>query len=186
MHGPGQTLPHAARRFGDRVALVTATRALRYRELDEDSDRVASRGPRSMGRDRHVSVTDPDAGARSRSGWRRCATGCAASCCHHDALSAFFLFFSVDSSSNVMLATYHRRCSARRSVLPTSPGWTSRFLPSSRGRRRCSGIPPGSRSDEAMRGQEQLSLITAERSGVAAVCHLAGRAIRLTARRRRR
>jgi long-chain acyl-CoA synthetase len=42
MHGPGQILPRAARRFGDRIALVAATRTLRYRELDEDSDRVAS------------------------------------------------------------------------------------------------------------------------------------------------
>ena len=42
MNGPGQILPRAARRFGDRVALVAATRTLRYRELDEDSDRVAA------------------------------------------------------------------------------------------------------------------------------------------------
>ncbi|HEU4730059.1 MAG TPA: AMP-binding protein [Kofleriaceae bacterium] len=42
MDGPGQILPRAARRFGDRIALVTAGRTLRYRELDEESDRVAS------------------------------------------------------------------------------------------------------------------------------------------------
>lgn len=42
MNGPGQILPRAARRFGDRVALVATTRTLCYRELDEDSDRVAS------------------------------------------------------------------------------------------------------------------------------------------------
>ena len=42
MNGPGQILPRSAQRFGDRVALVAATRTLRYRELDEDSDRVAS------------------------------------------------------------------------------------------------------------------------------------------------
>lgn len=42
MNGPGQILPRAARRFADRVALVTATRTLRYRELDADSDRVAA------------------------------------------------------------------------------------------------------------------------------------------------
>lgn len=42
MNGPGQILPRAAQRFGDRVALVAATRTLRYRELDEESDRVAS------------------------------------------------------------------------------------------------------------------------------------------------
>src|SRR6185369_3949126 len=42
MNGPGQILPRAAQRFGDRIALVAATRTLRYRELDEESDRVAS------------------------------------------------------------------------------------------------------------------------------------------------
>ncbi|HSS01662.1 MAG TPA: long-chain fatty acid--CoA ligase, partial [Kofleriaceae bacterium] len=42
MNGPGQILPRAAQRFSDRFALVAATRTLRYRELDEESDRVAS------------------------------------------------------------------------------------------------------------------------------------------------
>src|ERR1043165_7311635 len=42
MNGPGQILPRAAQRFGDRIALVAATRTLRYRELDEESDRVAA------------------------------------------------------------------------------------------------------------------------------------------------
>lgn len=42
MNGPGDILPRAVQRFADRVALVTATRTLRYRELDADSDRVAS------------------------------------------------------------------------------------------------------------------------------------------------
>ena len=42
MNGPGQILPRAAHRFGDRIALVAANRTLRYRELDEKSDRVAS------------------------------------------------------------------------------------------------------------------------------------------------
>ena len=42
MNGPGQILPRAAQRFGERVALVTATRTLSYRELDEGSNRVAS------------------------------------------------------------------------------------------------------------------------------------------------
>jgi long-chain acyl-CoA synthetase len=42
MNGPGQILPRAAQRFGDRIALVAATRTLSYRELDEESDRAAS------------------------------------------------------------------------------------------------------------------------------------------------
>jgi long-chain acyl-CoA synthetase len=42
MNGPGQILPRAAQRFGERVALVTVTRTLSYRELDEGSNRVAS------------------------------------------------------------------------------------------------------------------------------------------------
>src|SRR5262245_5958015 len=42
MNGPGQILPCAAQRFGKRVALVTATRTLSYRELDDSSNRVAS------------------------------------------------------------------------------------------------------------------------------------------------
>jgi acyl-CoA synthetase (AMP-forming)/AMP-acid ligase II len=42
MNGPGQILPRAAQRFGERVALVTATRTLSYRELDESITRVAS------------------------------------------------------------------------------------------------------------------------------------------------
>jgi long-chain acyl-CoA synthetase len=40
--GPGDILPHASARFGDKAALVTATRTLSYRELDAASDRVAA------------------------------------------------------------------------------------------------------------------------------------------------
>jgi long-chain acyl-CoA synthetase len=40
--GPGQILPEAARRFGARPALVTATRTLSFAELDAASDRVAA------------------------------------------------------------------------------------------------------------------------------------------------
>jgi long-chain acyl-CoA synthetase len=42
MNGPGQILPRVAQRFADRIALIAATRTLRYRELDEETDRVAS------------------------------------------------------------------------------------------------------------------------------------------------
>ena len=42
MNGPGQILPRAAAGFGDRVALVTSTRSLTYRELDQSSQRIAS------------------------------------------------------------------------------------------------------------------------------------------------
>jgi long-chain acyl-CoA synthetase len=42
MNGPGQILPRAAARFGDRIALITAARRLSYRELDDSSHRVAS------------------------------------------------------------------------------------------------------------------------------------------------
>ncbi|NIY70785.1 class I adenylate-forming enzyme family protein [Streptomyces malaysiensis] len=39
---PGAILPQAAMRFGDKPALVTSTRMLTYREIDAESDRVAS------------------------------------------------------------------------------------------------------------------------------------------------
>ena len=42
MNGPGEILPHAAGRFGDKVALVTAARALTFGELHALSDRVAA------------------------------------------------------------------------------------------------------------------------------------------------
>ncbi|MFC4945229.1 class I adenylate-forming enzyme family protein [Pseudonocardia sp. GCM10023141] len=42
MDGPGDILPRAAARFGDRPALVTAARTLSFRELDELSSRVAA------------------------------------------------------------------------------------------------------------------------------------------------
>jgi len=42
MWGPAGILPNAARRHGDRVALITDTRTLTYRELDELTDRVAA------------------------------------------------------------------------------------------------------------------------------------------------
>ncbi|GEL16539.1 class I adenylate-forming enzyme family protein [Pseudonocardia asaccharolytica] len=42
MVSPGGILPHAAERFGDKVALVTAARTLSFRELDAASDRVAA------------------------------------------------------------------------------------------------------------------------------------------------
>jgi Acyl-CoA synthetases (AMP-forming)/AMP-acid ligases II len=49
--GPGNILPVAAKRFGDKVALVTASRTLSFTELDALSDRVAAglaaRGVRS-------------------------------------------------------------------------------------------------------------------------------------------
>jgi long-chain acyl-CoA synthetase len=39
---PAGILPTAARRFGDKVALITATRTLSFRQLDGESDRVAA------------------------------------------------------------------------------------------------------------------------------------------------
>jgi len=42
VNGPGDILPVAAARFGDKPALVTATRTLSFTELDELSDRVAA------------------------------------------------------------------------------------------------------------------------------------------------
>ena len=42
MNGPGDILPAAAARFGDKPALVTSTRTLSFVELDELSDRVAA------------------------------------------------------------------------------------------------------------------------------------------------
>lgn len=42
MEGPGEILPRVATRFGDKVALVTATRRLSFVELDRASDRVAA------------------------------------------------------------------------------------------------------------------------------------------------
>lgn len=42
MNGPGEILPEAARRFGDKTALVTPGRELSYAELDDLSDRVGS------------------------------------------------------------------------------------------------------------------------------------------------
>lgn len=42
MDVPGQILPASAARFGDKPALVTATRSLTYVELDELSDRLAA------------------------------------------------------------------------------------------------------------------------------------------------
>ncbi|OSY36822.1 MULTISPECIES: class I adenylate-forming enzyme family protein [Pseudonocardia] len=42
MNGPGDILPAAAARFGDKAALITATRTLGYAELDHLSDRVAA------------------------------------------------------------------------------------------------------------------------------------------------
>ncbi|MFF0501962.1 class I adenylate-forming enzyme family protein [Nocardia aobensis] len=39
--GPAQVLPHAAARFADKTALVTADRTMTYAELDTASDRVA-------------------------------------------------------------------------------------------------------------------------------------------------
>ncbi|WP_396891882.1 class I adenylate-forming enzyme family protein [[Mycobacterium] wendilense] len=41
MHSPAHILGHAAERFGDKTALVTADRTLSYRELDEAADAVA-------------------------------------------------------------------------------------------------------------------------------------------------
>jgi long-chain acyl-CoA synthetase len=42
MNGPGDILPTSAARFGDKRALVTPTRTLTYRELDDLSARLAS------------------------------------------------------------------------------------------------------------------------------------------------
>jgi long-chain acyl-CoA synthetase len=42
VHSPGEILPHAAGRFADKVALVTATRKLTFAELHAESDRVAA------------------------------------------------------------------------------------------------------------------------------------------------
>ena len=42
MNGPGEVLTQAAARFGDEVALVTASRTMTFRELDDESDRVAA------------------------------------------------------------------------------------------------------------------------------------------------
>ncbi|MHA6783700.1 class I adenylate-forming enzyme family protein [Pseudonocardia saturnea] len=42
MNGPGEVLTQAATRFGDEVALVTATRTMTFLELHDESDRVAS------------------------------------------------------------------------------------------------------------------------------------------------
>jgi long-chain acyl-CoA synthetase len=42
MWGPACILPYAARRHGDRVALITDSRSLTYWELDELSDRIAA------------------------------------------------------------------------------------------------------------------------------------------------
>jgi len=42
VNGPGDILPAAAARFGDKPALVTATRTLGYTELDRLADRVAA------------------------------------------------------------------------------------------------------------------------------------------------
>lgn len=42
MNGPGGVLAQAAGRFGDKVALVTATRTMTFRELHDESDRVAT------------------------------------------------------------------------------------------------------------------------------------------------
>jgi long-chain acyl-CoA synthetase len=42
VHGPGEILPHAAGRFADKVALVTAARTLTFAELHAESDRVAA------------------------------------------------------------------------------------------------------------------------------------------------
>jgi long-chain acyl-CoA synthetase len=57
MWGPAGILPHAARRLGDRVALITDTQTLTYRELDELSDRVAAGlAARGVGPDSRVSI----------------------------------------------------------------------------------------------------------------------------------
>lgn len=42
MNGPGEVLAQAAARFGDKVALITATRTMTFRELHHESDRVAA------------------------------------------------------------------------------------------------------------------------------------------------
>jgi long-chain acyl-CoA synthetase len=42
VNGPGDILPAAAARFGDKVALITSTRTLTFSELDDLSDRVAA------------------------------------------------------------------------------------------------------------------------------------------------
>jgi long-chain acyl-CoA synthetase len=57
MWGPAGILPHAARRHGERVALITDSRSLTYRELDELSDRVAAGlAVRGVGPDSRVSI----------------------------------------------------------------------------------------------------------------------------------
>ncbi len=42
MNGPGEVLPEAAARYGGKAALVTATRTMTFRELHDESDRVAA------------------------------------------------------------------------------------------------------------------------------------------------
>src|SRR5688572_30633311 len=42
MNGPGEILPAAAARFGDKTALITAQRSLSYAELDDLTNRLAA------------------------------------------------------------------------------------------------------------------------------------------------
>ena len=42
MCSPAHILPAAAARYGTKMALITATRTMTFRALDEESDRVAS------------------------------------------------------------------------------------------------------------------------------------------------